>query len=283
MASRGRPAAGDTVVVTGCSSGIGYTLAEGLAQRGYRVLATARQEADRQGLAKIGAEPLPLELADPDSVQACAETIKERAAGRLRGLVNNAAYGQPGAVEDLSRAVLREQLEVNLLGTHDLTVRLVPAFREQGHGRIIQMSSVLGLVSLAYRGAYQTSKFALEGLTDTLRLELSDTAIQPILIEPGPITSRFGENALAAFRARIDPETSPHGHAYHQRVLASLQGSDPTPGTLGPEAVLAKTIRALEARRPRPRYYVTWPTYLLAGLRRTLPTGLLDQILGRIG
>lgn len=283
MASSGRPAAGGTVVVTGCSSGIGYALAEGLIHRGYRVLATARREADRQQLAEIGAEPLSLELADPDSVQACAEAVKERAEGRLRGLVNNAAYGQPGAVEDLSRDVLREQLAVNLLGTHDLTVRLMPTFRAQGFGRIIQMSSVLGLVALAYRGAYQTSKFALEGLTDTLRLELADTAIHPVLIEPGPITSRFGENALAAFRARIDPEASPHRDAYHQRVLARLEGSDPTPGTLGPEAVVAKTVTALEARRPKARYYVTWPTHVLAGLRRSLPNALLDRILARIG
>jgi NAD(P)-dependent dehydrogenase (short-subunit alcohol dehydrogenase family) len=283
MATSGRPRDGDTVAVTGCSSGIGLALAEGLQRRGYRVIASARREADLEHLRGLGVEALPLELADPDSVAAFADAVRERAEGRLRGLVNNAAYGQPGAVEDLPRDVLRHQLEVNLLGTHDLTARLMPAFRAQGFGRIVQMSSVLGLVALPYRGAYNTSKFALEGLTDTLRLELADTAIHPVLIEPGPITSRFPDNALRAFRANIDPSASPHRAVYEARVVARLQGEDPTPGTLGPEAVLARTVTALEARRPRPRYFVTWPTHVLAAVRRVLTGRGLDRVLGRIG
>ena len=270
------------VAVTGCSSGIGEAIALGLRDRGYAVLATARTAADRERLAAAGVEALPLELADGDSVAACAAAIVERGEGRLVGLVNNAAYGQPGAVEDLSRDVLRRQLEVNLLGTHDLTVRVIPALRRQGFGRIIQMSSVLGLVALRYRGAYNTSKFALEGLTDTLRQELAGSGVHASLIEPGPITSRFRENALKAFEANIDVTHSAHRTTYEQEVAARLAGSGEAPGTLGPEAVLAKTVKALEARRPRARYYVTYPTYLLAGLKWALPVRWLDPVLRRI-
>ena len=272
-----------TVVVTGCSSGIGEAVARGLRARGYRVLATYRGAADAERLAAMDLEPLPLELADPDSVAECAERAVEASGGALYGLVNNAAYGQPGAVEDLSRGVLADQFAVNLLGTHDLTVRLLPAFRRQGFGRIVNMSSLLGLVALRYRGAYNATKFALEGLTDTLRLELAGTGIFPVLIEPGPITSRFREHALAAFRANIDVEASYHRPIYEGELSARLEGEETTPFTLGPEAVRAKTVKALEARRPRPRYYVTLPTYLLAGLKRFLPSRTLDPILRRIG
>ena len=271
-----------TVAVTGCSSGIGEAVARGLRDRGYRVLATARSEADLERLSAAGLEPVALELADAESVAACAETIARRSEGRLLGLVNNAAFGQPGAVEDLSREVLRQQFEVNLLGTHDLTARLLPVMREQGFGRVINISSLLGLVALRYRGAYNASKFALEGLTDTLRLELAGTGIHPVLVEPGPITSRFREHAYRAFQANIDAEHSYHRAVYEREVAARLAGSEDAPFTLGPEAVLAKTVRALEARRPRARYYVTVPTYLLAGLKWALPTRWLDPLLRRI-
>ncbi len=270
------------MVVTGASSGIGACLARGLRDRGYRVLATARADDDLRRLSEAGVEALPLELADPKSVARCAETIAERAAGSLRGLVNNAAYGQPGAVEDLRREVLAEQLAANLLGTHDLTVRLLPAMREQGFGRVINMSSVLGLVALRYRGAYNATKFALEGLTDTLRRELAGSGLHAVLIEPGPITSRFRENALRAFEANIDVGRSYHRATYEQEVSARLAGTEDAPFTLGPEAVLAKTVKALEAPRPKARYYVTFPTYLLAGLRWALPVRWLDPLLRRI-
>jgi NAD(P)-dependent dehydrogenase (short-subunit alcohol dehydrogenase family) len=271
-----------TVAVTGCSSGIGEAVARGLRERGYRVLATARTEAELERLSEAGLEAVNLELSEPDSVAAAAATIAERAGGQLWGLVNNAAYGQPGAVEDLSRETLRHQFEVNLLGTHDLTARLLPIMREQGFGRVIQVSSLLGLVALRYRGAYNASKFALEGLTDTLRLELAGTGIHPVLIEPGPITSRFREHAYEAFRANIDAEHSYHRGVYEREVAARLAGAEEAPFTLGPEAVLAKTVKALEARRPRARYYVTVPTYLLATLKWALPVRLLDPLLRRI-
>ena len=271
------------VLITGCSSGIGRCLALGLAARGYDVIATARRPADIAALAAQGLYALPLDLAVSESIAAAVETIRARTGDRLYALINNAAYGQPGAVEDLSRAALRAQFETNVFGTHELTTRLLPVFRAGAAGRIIQISSLLGLVCLAYRGAYNASKFALEALSDTLRLELRGTGIHVSLIEPGPIKSRFRENALAAFRAHIDPAASAHREHY-QALLDRLLGQrGALPFTLPPEAVLRRVVHALEARRPKIRYYVTVPTYFFAAARRLLPGRLLDRLLYRVG
>ncbi len=270
------------VLITGCSSGIGYSVAKELAKRGgYRVFATARQQKDVDRLNAEGLESLRLDLADSNSIQFAVTELLERTGGKLFALFNNGAYGQPGAVEDLSREVLREQFEINLLGTHELTCLVLPVMRAQGEGRIIQNSSVLGLITLKFRGAYNASKFALEGLTDTLRMELKGSGIMVSLIEPGPITSRFRANAFAAFQKNIDSENSPHQQLYHsvEKRLASEEGE--APFTLGPEAVLKRVIHALESEHPKARYYVTFPTYLFAFLRRILPVGLLDRILIR--
>lgn len=268
----------NAILITGCSSGIGRCLAVGLKARGYRVFASVHQAKDLAGLAALGLETLVLDLASSESIRGAVDDVLARTGGQLFALVNNGAYGQPGAVEDLSRALLREQFETNLFGTHELTCRLLPVFRAQGAGRIIQISSVLGLVSLAYRGAYNASKFALESLSDTLRLELAGSGIQVVLIEPGPIESRFRQNAYAAFKANIDREHSAH-RQYYINVERRLAGSKNQPFTLPPEAVLKKVVRALEARRPKPRYFVTFPTVLFAVLRRLLPTRWLDRIL----
>lgn len=268
-----------TILITGCSSGIGHHCARGLANRGWRVFATARQEEDVERLKAEGLESLRLDLNEPDSIAGALDSVLERTGGCLDALFNNGAYGQPGAVEDLSRDVLRAQFETNLLGWLDLTNRVIPVMRAQGHGRIVQNSSVLGLVALKWRGAYNASKFALEGLTDTLRLELEGSGIHISLIEPGPIKSRFRANALAAYRRNIDPESSVH-RKHYRAVEARLQKEGPTaPFTLGPEAVLVKLIHALESPRPKPRYYVTFPTHVFAWSRRLLPTRLLDRLL----
>jgi len=268
-----------TILITGCSSGIGYHCAHALAARGWRVFATCRAEADAERLRGEGLEALQLDLADPASIEAATAEVLERTHGRLDALFNNGAYGQPGAIEDLSRDVLRAQLETNLLGWLDLANRLLPVMRRQGHGRIVQNSSVLGFVTLRWRGAYNTSKFALEGMTDTLRLELAGSGIHVSIIQPGPIRSRFRENSHAAFRRNIDRDNSPHRAAYAdvERRLAS--GGDPAPFTLGPDAVARKLIHALESPRPRARYHVTMPTTLLAVLRWLLPTRLMDRVL----
>jgi len=270
------------VLITGCSKGIGYACAHGLAKRGYRVIASARQPADVERLAGEGLTCVRLDLDDPQSIADAVARTLELTDGRLYALFNNGAYGQPGAVEDLTREALRAQLETNLIGTHDLTRRIIPIMRRQGEGRIVQNSSVLGLVALAYRGAYVASKFALEGLTDTLRMELRGTGIGVSLIEPGPITSQFRENALAMYRAHIDPEHSPHREAYRAMASRLQQGGAAQPFTLPPEAVLKRLTQALESPRPRPRYYVTFPTHALGGLRRVLSARALDQLMSRI-
>lgn len=273
---------GQSILITGATSGIGLASVRMLKARGWRVLATARKPADLARLREVeGVEPLHLELADPLSIASCADEALRLTAGKIEALFNNAAFGQPGAVEDLSADVLRQQLEVNLIGTHELTRRLIPAMRSNRRGRIVQCSSVLGLVSGPFRGAYVASKFALEGLSDAMRLELAGTGIHVSLIEPGPIRTRFIETALAAFKAAIDIDASPHRDAYRARIAAMESGGDQR-FKLEPEAVARKLVHAVESRRPQLRYYVTTPTYVAAMLRRLLPGRLLDRVLQRM-
>jgi NAD(P)-dependent dehydrogenase (short-subunit alcohol dehydrogenase family) len=268
-----------TILITGCSSGIGLCVTEGLKSRGYRVFASARKAEDVEMLQQRGLEALQLDLADSDSINRAVDEILQRTGGTLDALFNNAAYGQPGAVEDLSRDVLREQFETNLFGTHELTCKLLPVMRRQGHGRIIQNSSVLGIISLPFRGAYNSSKYALEGLSDTLRLELHGTDIHISLIEPGPVESRFRANSFAKYREHIDKEKSVFCDTYQSMENRLTKEGPAVPFTLPPEAVLKKVIHALEAKRPRARYYVTFPTYLFGTLRRLLTTHGLDWVL----
>jgi NAD(P)-dependent dehydrogenase (short-subunit alcohol dehydrogenase family) len=270
-----------SVLITGCSSGIGRCLAHGLKARGYRVFATVRQEKDVAPLAAEGLESLVLDLRSPDSIRSAVQEILARTGDRLYAVVNNGAFGLPGAVEDLSRDALRDQFETNVFGTQELTNRVLPVMRAQGSGRIVQISSLLGVVSLAYRGAYNASKFALEALSDTMRLELRGTDIHVILVEPGPITSRFRANAYEAYKKYIDKSQSAH-RDYYERVERRLGGEKPLPFTLPPEAVLDKVIRALESPRPKLRYPVTFPAHLFAWLRRLLPGRALDALLARV-
>ena len=273
---------GKSVLITGCSSGIGLCVAEGLRRRGHRVFATVRQANDMPMLQERGLETLQLDLSDSHSIHHAVDEVLTRNGGRLDALFNNGAYGQAGAVEDLSRDVLRTQFETNLFGTLELTNKIIPLMRRQGSGRIIMNSSVLGLVSLPYRGAYSASKFALESLADTLRLELAGSGIHISLIEPGPIKSRFRANSLDVFKRTIDITHSAHRRHY-EGVLRRLEKPGPAaPFTLPPEAVLRRVIHALESRRPRRRYYVTFPTYLFAALRRVLPYAALDRMLARV-
>ena len=269
-----------SVLISGCSSGIGRCVATGLATQGYRVFATARRSSDVDTLRASGLESVWLDLDDSESINGAVREILSRTGGRLFGLVNNGAYGQPGAVEDLSRESLRRQFETNVLGTQELTNRVIPVMRRQGHGRIVQISSVLGFVCLPYRGAYNASKFALEALSDTLRLELRGTNIYVSLIEPGPIRSRFRANAYRAFQTHIDTAASSHSDAYRQVEKRLLDPGDAR-FTLPETAVLARVQHALGATRPRIRYRVTLPTHMFAILKRILPARWMDSILGR--
>ncbi len=268
-----------SVLITGCSSGIGLCAARGLARRGYRVFATARREEDLRKLQEEGLQSLPLDLSDSSSIRRALEFVLENSGGQLYALFNNGAYGQPGAVEDLRREVLREQFETNLFGTLELTNRVIPVMRAQGGGRIVMNSSVLGFAALPYRGAYNASKFALEGITDTLRLELTGSGIFVSLIEPGPIESRFRANAFAAYQRNIDAEQSVHREKYLAMEHRLKKPGPAAPFTLPPEAVLEKLVHALESARPKARYYVTFPTYLFAALKRVLPQWAMDWVL----
>jgi len=242
------------------------------------VFATARKPEDLARLKdEDGFESLYLDYAEPESIAAVADQVLDATGDALTALFNNGAYGQPGAVEDLRPEVLRAQLEVNVIGWLDLTRRIIPAMRARHEGRIVFCSSVLGLIAAPYRGAYCASKFAVEALGDTLRMELAGTGIHVSLIEPGPIATRFIEHALEAYRRNIDMEGSPHREIYRAR-LAQMEAGGQKAFKLPPEAVAAKLVHALEAKRPKARYYVTFPTYAVAILRRLLPTGALDAV-----
>jgi NAD(P)-dependent dehydrogenase (short-subunit alcohol dehydrogenase family) len=268
-----------SILISGCSSGIGLCAAKMLKNRGYRVFATARNPSDVERLNSQGLESLSMDLDDSASINAAVDELLSRTDGKLYALFNNGAYGQPGAVEDLSRKVLRAQLETNLLGWLELTNRIIPVMRSQGYGRIIQNSSVLGLVALPFRGAYICSKYALEGLTDSLRLELKGSGVYISLIEPGPIESRFRVNALLALQSNIDTQSSVHKEKYQGAIRRLKQQGPTAPFTLPADAVVKKLIKALESPRPKPRYYVTLPTYFLSLLRRCLSTRQLDRVL----
>jgi NAD(P)-dependent dehydrogenase (short-subunit alcohol dehydrogenase family) len=271
-----------SILITGCSSGIGLDAARTLHARGWRVFATCRQEADCDRLRAEGLESFRLDYADEATIAAAVAEVKLRTGGTLDALYNNGAFACPGAVEDLPRGALREIFETNLFGYHDLTARVIPMMRAQGHGRIVNCSSVLGLVGMTWRGAYVATKFAMEGLTDVLRIEMKGTGIDIILIEPGPIATKIRENAVPHFEkwvdwensARRDQYVSLRGRLYDKKVKKDTF-------ELGPEAVTAKLIRAIEDRRPKPRYFVTTPTYLMGFARRILPTRALDWLIAK--
>ena len=269
------------VLITGCSSGIGLHLAWSLKDNGYRVFASARKYEDVEKLTQLGLRCLQLDVANSESIQSAVQTLLKETNGNLYALINNAGFGQPGAVEDLKRDILREQFETNLFGLVELTNLLLPTMYQQGYGRIIQISSVLGFVAMPFRGAYIASKYALEGISDTLRLELKNTNIYVSLIEPGPVTSRFRQNSLVLFNKNINSEKS-RFHKNYQATISRLEAEGPAvPFTLGPEAVTKKVLNALESNHPNPRYYVTIPTYLFAYLKRLLPTNTLDKLLSK--
>ncbi|MFU8882291.1 MAG: SDR family NAD(P)-dependent oxidoreductase [Rhodobacterales bacterium] len=272
-----------SILITGCSSGIGYDAAHGLAAHGWRVFAACRQHADVARLRDEGLDAVHLDYADPASIRAALAYVLQETGGTLDALFNNGAYACPGAAEDLPREALAEIFDVNVFGWHDLTRQVIPVMRAQGHGRIINCSSVLGLVVAPWRSAYNATKYATEALSDTLRIEMRGTGIKVILIEPGPITSRIRANSIAHFERWIDWQNSPRADQYRATLLKRLYEPKLKKDRfeLPPSAVTAKLIRALEAPRPKARYFVTTPTYAMAILRRILPTRAMDWILAK--
>ena len=266
-----------TILITGCSSGIGLACALGMKSRGWRVLATARRDADLEMLRDKGLDALRLDLESGASIKACAEDALALTGDALDVLFNNAAYGQIGAMEDIPVTALRRQFEVNVFGWHDLTNRLLPSMIARRTGRLIQCSSVLGFVSGPFRGPYSATKFAIEAMSDAYRAELKDTGVKVSLIQPGPITSRFVEHAADALEREVDFDASRHGTFYEER-LKILRGGGKVRWKLPPEAVLKKLIHAAESDRPKLRYYVTVPTYMAAIAKRVLPNGLFAAL-----
>jgi NAD(P)-dependent dehydrogenase (short-subunit alcohol dehydrogenase family) len=272
-----------SILITGCSSGIGYDAAHELKRLGWRVFATCRAEGDCQRLREEGLESFRLDYEDEASIKTAMAEIVTRTGGTLDALFNNGAYALPGAVEDLPRDGLRAIFEANLIGWVDLTNQVMPLMRAQGHGRIVQCSSVLGMIPMRWRGAYVATKFALEGLSDVMRLELKGSNIHVVLIEPGPITTDFRRNARKAFRRWIKWEDSALSDLYRDTLIPRLEaaGEGKDAFELPASAVTAKLIRALDAKRPKARYFVTTPTYFADFMRRALPTRLSDMILGK--
>ena len=270
-----------TILVTGCSSGIGYHVAKGLMARGYNVYSTARKEEDVKRLISEGFKCLQLDYASSESVQDLANELMLLVGTNLYGVFHNGAYGQPGAVEDLSRETLEKQFATNVFGWMELNDRLIILMRHNNEGRIIFNSSVLGLVSLPFRGAYNASKYAIEGFADTLRLELFDTNVKVSLVEPGPIESDFRKNALQALKDNVNMEDSVHRDRY-KATLERLSKEETIKYTLSPEAVLQKVIHALESNKPKAHYYVTKPTYILGTLKRLLPAKLMDKFIMKV-
>ncbi|MEQ9695853.1 SDR family NAD(P)-dependent oxidoreductase [Shimia sp. SDUM112013] len=271
-----------SVLITGCSSGIGYDAANGLRARGWRVFAACRQEADCETLRAEGFESPRIDYCDPTSIRSGLDSVLAATGGTLDALFNNGAHGLPGAVEDLPTDGLRAIFEANVFGWHDLTRAVIPVMRGQGHGRIVQCSSVLGFVTYPWRGAYVATKHALEGLTDTLRIEMRGTGVEVILIEPGPIPTKIRENSIPHFEKWIDWENSARADQYRNGLLKRLyEASGPDPFELPPSAVTAKLVKALESKHPKPRYYVTTATYISGVGRRLLPTRWLDWIIAK--
>lgn len=272
-----------TLLITGCSSGIGLDAARTLHARGWRTFATCRAEADCARLRDEGLESFRLDLTDPDSIGEAMDRVTQRTGGQLDAVFNNGAFACPGAVEDLPTGALRAIFETNLFGQHDLTIRAIPLMRAQGSGRIVNCSSVLGLMGLRWRGAYVATKFAMEGLTDVLRLEMRGTGIHIILIEPGPITTKIRENAIPHFERWINWKASPR-RADYESLLDRLYKPQPMPERfeLPPSAVTARLIHALESPRPRARYAVTHATRITAVAKRVLPIGLADWMASRL-
>ncbi len=270
-----------SILITGCSSGIGRDAAGTLKARGWRVFAAARSETDVAKLAADGFESVRLDYADEAGIDAALDEVLARNRGILDAVFHNGGYAQPGAIEDLPTDLLRAQFEANFFGWHELTRRVIPVMRKAGHGRLVFNSSVLGFVAGRFRGAYVASKHAVEGYADTLRVELKGTGIDVVIIEPGPIASRFRVNAIGHISESIDVAGSVHRAAYERDLAGRTEGHTRNRFRRGPEAVTAALIQALESPHPRPRYRVTFPAKAANVLKRLLTTRAMDRIVGR--
>jgi len=271
-----------TILITGCSSGIGYDTAHYLHKNGYKVFASARKAEDVKQLQDEGLETYLLDVTQKQSITDTLAAILEKTDGKLYAVFNNAGYGQPGAVEDIPTEVLKEQFETNLFGLHEMTRQIMPIMRAQGYGRIIQHSSVLGLISLRFRGAYNASKYAIEGLCDTLRLELENDDIYVSTINTGPVHSDFRKNATKKFYEHIEGKKTVFEEEYKKELIPQEELKTKDPFTRESDVVIKNILHALEAKKPQAHYYNTSATHILGTLKRILPAKWLDKILVKI-
>jgi len=268
-----------SILITGCSSGIGLETALYLKEKGYMVFATARQEKDVIKLKDLGFEAFYLDVLKKQTIKDTLKSILSITGGTLDVVFNNAGFGQPGAIEDLKTDILKEQFETNVFGLHEVTIQVLPIMKAQGYGKIIQHSSVLGLISLKFKGAYNASKYAIEGLTDTLRQELLNTSIQATVLNTGPVLSDFRNTAKQKTRDNIDIEHSRFKDDYEK----SLNSDKSTvPFTLEAISVAKVVENIIKSKDVKPRYYITKATYILGYLKRVVSTSVLDKILNRV-
>ena len=270
------------ILITGCSSGIGLQTALTLKENNYKVYASARKEKDVEMLRNLGFETFQIDVRNKKDITNALKTIIKNDL-KLDAIFNNAGFGQPGAVEDLSVDVLKKQFDTNFFGLHEVTLQAMSLFRKQGFGKIIQHSSVFGIISLKYRGAYNASKYAIEGITDTLRQEVLGSNIFISTINTGPVTSKFRENALKKFNKNIDIENSYFSEIYKKELKARLETTeDKAPFNLPESSVANVVLKIMKTQKPKPRYYVTKATYILGFLKRVLSTSLMDKLLNKI-
>ncbi len=270
-----------TLLITGCSTGIGYYCAKGMKERGWEVIASCRKQEDVERLRDEGLESVRIDYQDEDSIHAGFQEALSLMGGRIDVLFNNGAFGIPGMAEDIPTEALRDIFEANFFGWHTLTRLALPVMRQQKSGRIVQCSSILGFITMPARAAYNATKFAVEGMSDTMRLELHGSGIFVSLIEPGPVTSKIRENNIPHYEKWIKPnaDNSVWAETYKTKLEPRLYNGGKDRFELGPESVLKRLIHACESRRPKPRYYVTTPTYLIGFLKRILSTRALDWVL----
>jgi len=265
-----------SVLITGCSSGLGLYVAESLQKNEWKVFATARKEEDIENLKGKGIDAFFLDVTDSESIDKLVKDVSEKTDGKLYALINNAGCGYSGALEDITRDAMRKQFEVNVFGVHELTNKIIPIFRKNKTGRIINISSAAGRFSMPFMGAYSASKFALEALSDALRLELRNTDIKISIIEPGPLKSDFSKNALSIFQNQVKPPENSHYKDIYEKMGKYRQTKETKKNIPGPDALYKKVKHALESKRPKIRYLVTKEAYLAAYLKRLFPDRLLD-------
>ena len=274
-----------SILITGSSSGIGLTVAKDLSDLGWNVIASCRKEEDCKILTeKYGLLSTVIDYDNQKSILSGLEFALDKTDGKIDVLFNNGAYGLPALVEDIPVDSLRGIFETNFFGWHSLTKEVIPYMKERGSGRIIQNSSILGFMALKYRGAYTATKYAIEALSDTLRLEMQNENIKVIIIQPGPITTKFRENSYIRFKESIDWQVSDYKLLYLNKIIPRLEAKKlkKTTFELLPNAVSEAVIHACTASNPRIRYRITWATVIMMYLKRSLTDNLFDRISSKL-